>query len=371
MKCPVCKTECSDNVCLECGFDDLNPQFISKEDANEWTKTIVEPYREKYWKTLTDFEIEGKTLTRYIGNKIDVVIPFGIEVIGENAFWDKKIIRKVFLPDTIKIIGFSAFYDSDLEFINLPISLEKIEILAFGHTKLKHIDIPGSCKVVEDEAFTFCNLKSVIISEGVTVLGDFVFHCCIDLEYIVIPSTLEKIGRGSLATQATHTEILIPPNNKRYRFTNDCLCDIKTGRLIAGFTNDEGCINIPDYSKISIIGAYAFAGIDTDCVIEIPNNIKEIEDSAFGNCGKIEIIIPISVEKIGKHIFDSTEASIFCESKYKPIGWNECWLNEFYPHLYRCSKTVYWQNDWDGDHDMPMAYHFEAIDDDDNDELPF
>ena len=35
MKCPVCKTECANNIyCPECGFDQLNTVFVNKDDAD-------------------------------------------------------------------------------------------------------------------------------------------------------------------------------------------------------------------------------------------------------------------------------------------------------------------------------------------------
>ena len=49
MLCPVCKSECgTENVCKECGFDQLQVEFLSRDDAVHWMDTVVVPYREKY-----------------------------------------------------------------------------------------------------------------------------------------------------------------------------------------------------------------------------------------------------------------------------------------------------------------------------------
>lgn len=62
MKCPVCKTEChNDIVCPQCRFEDLNPVFLSKEEGNAWNENVIWPWRRKYWKTLSDFEIDDTT----------------------------------------------------------------------------------------------------------------------------------------------------------------------------------------------------------------------------------------------------------------------------------------------------------------------
>lgn len=49
-KCPVCGTYNQNGVtyCRACLFDQLDPEFISREDAENWKETVVKPYRESY-----------------------------------------------------------------------------------------------------------------------------------------------------------------------------------------------------------------------------------------------------------------------------------------------------------------------------------
>ena len=50
MKCPVCKTECSEQQsCAECGFNEVNNNFVNSADAKDWFEKIVLPYRMSYW----------------------------------------------------------------------------------------------------------------------------------------------------------------------------------------------------------------------------------------------------------------------------------------------------------------------------------
>ena len=49
MLCPVCKNECGNNaVCAKCGFDQLQVEFLSREEAAHWINNVVVPYREKW-----------------------------------------------------------------------------------------------------------------------------------------------------------------------------------------------------------------------------------------------------------------------------------------------------------------------------------
>lgn len=51
MKCPVCKTDTKNMVCcLQCGFNQINRDFISVEDAENWKHSIVEPYARNWRK---------------------------------------------------------------------------------------------------------------------------------------------------------------------------------------------------------------------------------------------------------------------------------------------------------------------------------
>ena len=49
-KCPVCGTYNQNRAtyCRACLFDQLDPEFISREDAENWKETVVKPYRESY-----------------------------------------------------------------------------------------------------------------------------------------------------------------------------------------------------------------------------------------------------------------------------------------------------------------------------------
>lgn len=355
MKCPVCKTECYDrHTCPECWFSHVSPVFINYNDASEWIHTVVEPYRLEYWKSLSDYEISGKTVVAYLGDSDVVSIPYGIERIGKKAFYENETVRHVYMPETIKQIEFGAFYGTKLESVALPNGLEKIDIDAFGETNIYHISIPGTCKVIEDNAFAGCfNLKSVIISQGVTNLGHFAFNCCHELEFISIPESLVDVEAGAFATQCSTTRIVVDPRNSRYRSCGNCLIDKNSKTIVAGFLNDEEFVDIPNTREITVIGAWAYSGQATEYVITIPNNIREIGNNAFSNSGDIDVVIPRTVEKVGSYLFDGCNCNIFCEAKHKPVAWSNEWL-ETESSLLSSTKRVFWHGDWNRCSDMPL-----------------
>ncbi|MBQ9940012.1 MAG: hypothetical protein IJO74_00520 [Clostridia bacterium] len=63
MLCPVCKTECgTENVCKECGFDQIQVEFLNREEAIHWMENTVIPFREKWQEKQTNSEIDWKEL---------------------------------------------------------------------------------------------------------------------------------------------------------------------------------------------------------------------------------------------------------------------------------------------------------------------
>ena len=346
MKCPACKTEChSESVCPECAFDDLAPVFINRDEGDAWLREKVEPYRYEYWKTLSDFEISGKTVVAYLGHGSIVNIPYGIEVIGENAFFECKDIRQVRLPDTVKSIEFSAFYGSRVESINLPDGLEEIDVHAFGETNLKHIIIPGSCKVIADEAFVCCfNLKSVIISQGVEKLERFAFHCCHEIELISLPASIVEIGEAALATMSHATKVVVALDNPRYYTCEGCLIDRHKSSIAAGFSDINGNINIPQSKDIVSIDSWAFSGQESKTLVDIPRNIRKIDAYAFANCGAINIAIHRKMETLGAYIADGCTGRIFCATAEKPITWDENWSSDSSPQIIP-GKRIHWHGD--------------------------
>lgn len=51
-KCPVCKAIVNTNtqICENCGFSELNVEFVNVEDAQNWENTVLKQCRNIYEK---------------------------------------------------------------------------------------------------------------------------------------------------------------------------------------------------------------------------------------------------------------------------------------------------------------------------------
>ena len=94
-----------------------------------------------------------------------VTIGSGLKIINEEAFHKCKALKTITLPNAVKIIEGKAFYQSGLESIAIPDSVETISWSAFADCKeLKTVSIGKGIKLIRAEAFENCsNLRTVTI----------------------------------------------------------------------------------------------------------------------------------------------------------------------------------------------------------------
>lgn len=338
-KCPVCKNECADNsVCPECGFDNINPVFLSKEDAATWMNEVVLPYRTQYWSLQRDFEICGNVLVKYLGMADTVVVPYGIEAIGDSAFRCDSNVHSVYLPDTIREIFSFAFYLSDVKTIYLPEGLKRIGTHAFTSSKLRCVSIPGTCTEIGDYAFTACSmLQTITLGRGVQIVGEKAFAECDQVASIMIPATVCQIGTAAFSVSCEELFLSVDPQNERYCSIRNNLVDKTEKKLISG------CISngIPCDKTVQIIGSGAYmGGMSSDEVLSIPSNIERIEEKAFNYCDIRMLYIPRTVKSIGNlAVYDGEKGIIFCDAKRRPSDWDSDWYD-------KTCHQVFWGSKW-------------------------
>ena len=77
------------------------------------------------------FWVKGNVLVRYIGNEKNIVVPDGVEIIGDYAFANTRI-ESVVLPESVTQIKERAFYRTEcLKSVVFSENLEEIGEYAF------------------------------------------------------------------------------------------------------------------------------------------------------------------------------------------------------------------------------------------------
>jgi len=204
------------------------------------------------------------TITKYLGNESNVVIPSVINSLPVTA------------------IGYSVFS---------------------WNKNLENITIPSTVTVIGDEAFYNCeNLSNIIIPSSVRLIGEMAFYFCESITTVNIPSSVITIRDAAFSFCRDLININVDSRNPNYRSIDGVLFDKNIRYLIsypAGRLIEE--YRIPD--SVINIGRAAFAGSIMLKNIIIPQSVNTINKLAFISCGLINVNIPSSVNSIGELLF--------------------------------------------------------------------
>lgn len=133
--------------------------------------------------------------------------------IANNAFINNQNVKKLTISyGTLQIGDYAFSHCKQLEFVELPETLEKIGIGAFSCcSALKAITIPDKIREIERETFQNCeSLNQVIIEGCIESIGENAFSYCISLESIKIPCKVKRIECDAFYSCKRLESILIP-----------------------------------------------------------------------------------------------------------------------------------------------------------------
>ncbi len=119
-----------------------------------------------------------------------------VTAIGNSAFYCRRFISTMSIPDSVTRIGANAFAGcTSLVEIKIPGGVTDIGISAFANTGIKEITVPESVKNMGMEVFAMCNaLKTVVIQANVSSMPQGIFFWCPLLESVTIPSGVTSIS---------------------------------------------------------------------------------------------------------------------------------------------------------------------------------
>ena len=155
-----------------------------------------------YDDSASDFFIWKGQLLDYRGTSKTPVIPDTVKVIGASAFW-RSDITGVTIPSSVKLIGASAFYEcTSLTSVEIPGSVERIDNNAFCDcTGMTSVKLNKGLKVIGEGGFNDCEgLTSLVLPEGLTTLEERAFYDCENIERFTFPKSLTDMEDSSIYT---------------------------------------------------------------------------------------------------------------------------------------------------------------------------
>ena len=226
-----------------------------------------------------------------------IIIPDGVNKIGENAFSNCTNLRNINIPQSVTEIGGRAFDNcKNLTSINIPQNVTRIGEETFNKCEnLTSINLPEGITQIEGGAFSNCtNLRNINIPQNVTQIGYKAFCNCKNLTSINIPQSVTRIGGSAFNNCENLTSINFPEG----------ITQIEGG----AFSNCTNLRNINIPQSVTEIGGSAFDNCKNLTSINLPEGITGIRLRAFAGCINLRNInIPQSVTRIGDEAFYKCE----------------------------------------------------------------
>ena len=152
------------------------------------------------------------------------------------------------------------------------------------------VKIPDTVKAIGNDAFENNDMiRNIYIPDSVTSIGEYAFYDCDQLTSVFIPDSVTSVGSSCFRSCNNLTFAKLPQNMNGVRSWMFCECK-KLETVVFGMNVTE-------------IGNSAFRNC-SQLKVDLPGNIKKIDDSTFMNCKSLtEITIPKSLTYCSYNIF--------------------------------------------------------------------
>ncbi len=300
----------------------------------------------------------------------DVTFGEGLNSVGVNAFYKSGIFNRTPVGQPVYVanwfVGYNTLDEADKAHPELvtSISLKDTTIGIADQSLLNHTDfteviIPNSVKVIGYKAFANTNINNLVLGSGVTTIGeraftgctklqlavlgdynelsgvmttshlakigDYAFYGCTDLKQVKIPNTVKEIGcyafRNTLMYSSQAGIIYAGEYDsaaQSYIYDGAWVVDNASATMGAQMEIQEGTAGIANYSfykssvlqqiiipeTVKYVGRSAFYLCDALENAELPAGVTRIEDYTFYGCSNLKPFeLPRGLTYIGRSAF--------------------------------------------------------------------
>lgn len=224
-------------------------------------------------------------LFSYVKKIRKITLPQGVKVIEQNAFYKCENLQEMILQEGIETIQASVFMScTQLSRINLPKSLKKIMRNAFYKTwALESFTAPENLEQIGENAFYNSGIKRATLNAKLTTIGAAAFGGCLLLEEFVVDaaSTRYKVDAVDKAL---------------YSFDGSMLISYPQGSKATSYKNPTG---------VKALAPSAFDGAVNLEKIRLGDNIQILPKSLFFGCKNLkQVFVGESVDSIDIGIFE-------------------------------------------------------------------
>ena len=245
-----------------------------------------------------------------------ITIPSKVTTIGNGSFAVCNSLQSVIIPSSVTSIDENAFYSCDsLKSVTIPSSISSIQSSAFGYCKnLDDVILPSSVKSIGDNAFAGCsNLKNITIPSSVDSIAKRAFYECKTIATLTIPSSVKYIGEECFSGCELLQSVILPSSLTKienylfYYCSNLKTITIPSNVTAIGKEAFSYCTNLKSVTisnSVKIIGYSAFYYCKSLDTITIPSSVTMIENETFSGCDSLtRVNLPSSLKSIGESAF--------------------------------------------------------------------
>lgn len=242
--------------------------------------------------------------------------PEKITKIGSCSFSKTNLEGSLAIPDDVIIISNYAFSESNITSVSFGDKLEEISYNAFSRCKSLscRLNLPESLKTIGESAFYDCAFYgelilpnslehigteafwnagnftgSLTIPEKINSLGYRIFYCCF-FSGILNLSNVNKLGEGCFQNCSFTGELVIP--DEVVEIPDYCFA-----------YNQYSSVHLPN--SIKKIDQAAFIGDNKLTALNLPEGLSSLGESAFMYCSNLSsICFPSSLKFIGRGGFE-------------------------------------------------------------------
>ncbi|OAV71486.1 hypothetical protein Barb4_00641 [Bacteroidales bacterium Barb4] len=296
---------------------DLTAELLSN-DLTKSRDNVIIPHKVPYTNNIYTYSFKVAEISSncFSDNPYlySISLPDDLKTIGDSVFWNCVKLNSIEMPNSVETIGTDAFTNcTNLESIKLSNSLKDLPDEFFRTCiSLRSIEIPGFVKNIGNRCFENVPLESITLHEGLISIGDAAFRNG-QIKILDIPNSVETMGTDCFAA-CTKLELVRLPNKLKAlpdRAFNNCtlLKSIDLPASVKSIGNNcfQSCslteLEIP--GSVEIVGTECFAACTKLKSVKLLSNVAVLSDRVFRNCSFLEtVILPEGLKTLGAGIFE-------------------------------------------------------------------
>jgi len=249
-------------------------EVAAKPDATKYSGIVTIPANVTISGTSYAVKKIGANSMREAPELTNVIIPEGLEVIGNSCFAFCKGLTNIVLPSTVNSIEDWAFYDCEgLESINIPNGVPAITEHTFQQTGLKSIALPASVTSINVCAFQNAASLASINLENVTNIKAWALY-------------------GTAVTSANISNVFTI-GSEAFKLCPNLTTVVLHNVTSVGSWSFNGCAKLTsvDLGNAETLEAGAFSGCSALTSLTIPSSVIFIDAYALERAGIVKMYV--------------------------------------------------------------------------------